>query len=169
MRDLERHIREGGKPFVCLSAQKIKSQWGTCTLEAYLKQQFPKLKILRIDSESLADPTHPAYGCITSLNQLSNYDVVLASPVIETGVSIDIRGHFTSVWGIAQGIQSENSVRQALGRVRENLPRFVWVAAHGFNHVGNGSTSIPSLLTSGKSLTQVNIKFLQQSDFDAAS
>ena len=167
VRDLERHIREGGKPFVCLSAQKLKSQWGTCNLEAYLKQQFPKLKILRIDSESLAEPTHPAYGCMTSLNQLSNYDVVLVSPVIETGVSIDIRGHFTSVWGIAQGIQSENSVRQALGRVRENLPRFVWVAAHGFNHVGNGSTSIPSLLTSGQSLTQLNIKFLQQSDFDA--
>jgi len=44
-----------------------------------------KAEILRIDSESLAEPTHPAYGCMTSLNQvLGNYDVVLASPVIET-------------------------------------------------------------------------------------
>jgi hypothetical protein len=168
VRDLERHIREGGKPFVCLSAQKLKSQWGTCSLEAYLQRQFPQLRILRIDSESLAEPTHPAYGCMTSLNQvLGNYDVVLASPVIETGVSIDIRGHFTSVWGIAQGLQSENSVRQALGRIRENLPRFIWVAAYGFNQVGNGSTSIPSLLTSGQSLSQLNIRLLQQSDFDA--
>ena len=168
VQDLERHIKEGGKPFVCLSAQKRGSKWGTCTLEAYLQQRFPKAKILRIDSESLAEPTHPAYGCITSLNQvLANYDIVLTSPAIETGVSIDLRGHFTSVWGIAQGVQSENSVRQALGRVRENLPRFVWVASYGFNRVGNGSTSIPSLLTSGQSLTQLNIKLLQQSDFDA--
>lgn len=168
LKDLERHIQEGGKPFVCLSAQKRGSQWGTCTLEAYLQQQFPTAKILRIDSESLAEPTHPAYGCITKLNQvLRNYDIVLASPAIETGVSIELRGHFTSVWGIAQGIQSENSVRQALGRVRENLPRFLWVAASGFNRVGNGSTSIPSLLTSGQSLTQLNIRLLQQSDFDA--
>ncbi|MBO3462627.1 DUF3854 domain-containing protein [Aetokthonos hydrillicola Thurmond2011] len=168
LQDLEKHIAEGGKPFVCLSAQKLKSQWSTCTLEAYLQKQFPKAKILRIDSESLTEPTHPAYGCITNLNQvLSNYDIVLASPAIETGVSIELSGHFTSVWGIAQGIQSENSVRQALGRIRENLPRFVWIATSGFNRVGNGSTSIPSLLTSGHSLTQLNIRLLQQSDFDA--
>jgi hypothetical protein len=166
--DLERHIEAGGKPFVCLSAQKLKSQWGTCTLEAYLQQRFPQAKILRIDSESLSEPTHPAYGCMTNLNQvLCRYDIVLASPAIETGVSIELQGHFTSVWGIAQGVQSENSVRQALGRVRENLPRFLWVAPYGFNRVGNGSTSIPALLTSGQNLTQLNIKLLQQSDFDA--
>jgi hypothetical protein len=166
--DLERHIREGGKPFVCLSAQKRGSQWSTCTLEAYLQQQFPRAKILRIDSESLAEPTHPAYGCMTAVDRiLSHYDIVLASPAIETGVSIDVKEHFTSVWGIAQGVQSENSVRQALGRVRDNLPRFLWVAAYGFNQVGNGSTSIPALLTSGQNLTQANIRLLQQSDFDA--
>ncbi|MGQ4646181.1 plasmid replication protein, CyRepA1 family [Lyngbya aestuarii] len=168
VKDLERHIREGGKPFVCLSAQKKKSQWGTCTLEAYLKKQFPQLRILRLDSESLAEPTHPAYGCINNLNQvLGKYDIVLASPAIETGVSIEVQGHFTSVWGIAQGIQAENSVRQALGRVRENLPRFIWVASYGFNQVGNGSTSIPSLLSSGHRLTQLNIRLLQQTDFHA--
>ncbi|HEY9709548.1 MAG TPA: plasmid replication protein, CyRepA1 family, partial [Oculatellaceae cyanobacterium] len=70
LQDLERHIQDGGKPFVCLSAQKRGSQWGTCTLEAYLQQRFPTAKILRIDSESLAEPTHPAYGCITRLNQV---------------------------------------------------------------------------------------------------
>jgi hypothetical protein len=166
--DLERHIEMGGKPFVCLSAQKLKSQWGTCTLEAYFQKRFPQAKILRIDSESLSEPTHPAYGCMTNLNQvLHQYDVILASPAIETGVSIELQEHFTSVWGIAQGVQSENSVRQGLGRVRENLPRFLWVAPFGFNRVGNGSTSIPALLTSGQNLTQLNIKLLQQSDFDA--
>lgn len=166
VKDLEKHIQEGEKPFVCLSAQKIKSQWGTCTLEAYLTKQFPKIKILRIDSESLAEPTHPAYGCINNLTEvLANYDLVLASPSIETGVSIDLRGHFTSVWCIAQGVQEANAVRQALGRIRENVPRYVWIAPYGFNQVGNGSTSIPALLTSGHRLTQLNVQLLQQSDF----
>lgn len=168
VKDLERHIAEGGKPFVCLSAQKRGSHWSTCTLEAYLKRRFPCSRILRIDSESLAEPTHPAYGCMAELDRvLSDYDIVLASPAIETGVSINLRRHFTSVWGIAQGVQSENSVRQALGRIRENLPRFLWVAPYGFNRIGNGSTSIPNLLTSGANLTQLNIRLLQQSDFDA--
>lgn len=168
VRDLESHISEGGRPFVCLSAQKLKSQWGTRNLEAYLKEKFPKIKILRIDSESLADPTHAAYGCMNDLNTiLSHYDIVLASPSIETGVSIDLRGHFTSVWAIAQGIQSENSVRQAIGRIRENIPRYLWIASFGFNQVGNGSTSIPTLLNSGQRLTQLNVRLLQQSDFSA--
>ncbi len=166
VKDLEQHIADGGKPFVCLSAQKLASQWGTRTLETYLKTQFPDRNILRIDSESLADPTHPAVVGMQSINEaLKQYDIVLASPCIETGVSIEINHHFTSVWGIAQGVQSENSVRQALARIRSNIPRFLWVANRGFNQVGNGSTSISTLLGSGHRLTRLNIRLLQQSDF----
>ncbi|MFM6062295.1 MAG: plasmid replication protein, CyRepA1 family, partial [Microcystis panniformis] len=102
--DLVKHIKEGGKPFVCLSAQKLTSKWGTITLESYLRKQFPQKKILRIDSESLQDSSHAAYEAIGNLNQLLlNYDIVLASPAIETGISIDIQQHFTSVWCLAQG------------------------------------------------------------------
>ncbi len=165
--DLHKHICEGGKPMICLSAQKLKSKWGTRALEAYLQKQFPHLKILRVDSESLADPEHPAHGCIKSLNQiLPQYDICLASPAIETGVSIDIKGHFTSVWAIAQGVQAATSVCQSLGRIRENILRYLWIANSGFNQVGNGSTSMTSLLNSEQRLTQLNIRLLQQSDFD---
>lgn len=167
VKDLENHLANGGRPFVCLSAQKLASKWGTSTLEAYFKAQFPQLKILRIDSQSLADPHHPAYGCINRLNHiLADYDLVLASPAIETGVSIDLKGHFTSVWGIAQGVQSENSVRQALARIRENIPRHLWIASHGLNRLGNGALSMASLLSCSHRLTQLNIRLLQQSDFD---
>jgi hypothetical protein len=167
VKNLVKHIEEGGKPFVCLSAQKISSSWGTLNLESYLKNQFPDTKILRIDAESLVEPSHAAYGCMGNLDQvLSNYDVVLASPSIETGVSIDLKDHFTSVWCIAQGIQTATSVCQALGRIRANIPRHIWVAGYSFNQVGNGSTSIASLLTSGHRLTELNIRLLQKSDLE---
>ena len=167
VKNLVKHIKEGGKPFVCLSAQKISSSWGTLNLESYLKNQFPDRKILRIDAESLAEPSHAAYGCMANLDQvLANYDVVLASPSIETGVSIDLKDHFTSVWCIAQGIQTSTSVCQALGRIRANIPRHIWVAGYSFNQVGNGSTSIASLLTSGHRLTELNIRLLQKSDLE---
>ncbi|MDJ0657966.1 MAG: DUF3854 domain-containing protein [Crocosphaera sp.] len=168
LQDLVEHIREGGKPFVCLSAQKITSKWGTQTLESYLKKQFPTAKILRIDSQSLTEPNHPAYQCITQLNKiLINYDIVLSSPAIETGISIDIKGHFTSVWCLAQGVQTPTSVIQSLGRIRDTVPRYFWLASYGFNKVGNGSTSIPNLLTSGHRLTHLNIRLLQQSDLES--
>ncbi|XLQ11532.1 MAG: DUF3854 domain-containing protein [cyanobacterium endosymbiont of Epithemia adnata isolate EadnSB Bon19] len=168
LKDLVQHIQQGGKPFVCLSAQKLTSKWGTQTLELYLKKRFPEVRSLRIDSESLTDPNHDAYQSINHLNKiLLNYDIILASPSIETGVSIDIKDHFTSVWGLAQGIQTATSVCQSLGRIRDNIPRYIWCASYGFNKVGNGSTSIPNLLTSGNRVTQLNIKLLQQSDLTA--
>lgn len=165
--DLETHIEQGGKPLVCLSAQKLTSKWGTQTLEAYLNKKFPQKKILRIDSESLVDPQHPAYDCMSNLDRiLANFDIVLASPSIETGISIELENHFTSVWAIAQGIQGENTVRQTLARLRTNVPRYLWCASYSFLKIGNGSTSIPSLITSGHRLTQLNIRLLQQSDFE---
>ena len=53
-----------------------------------------------------------------------------------------------------------------MARVREAVPRYLWAAPYGFNKVGNGSTSIPGLLTSGKRLTQLNVRLLQQADFE---
>ncbi|MBR8830660.1 MAG: hypothetical protein N5P05_000840 [Chroococcopsis gigantea SAG 12.99] len=168
VKDLVKHIKAGGKPFVCLSAQKLTSQWGTYNLESYLKKQFPKAKILRIDSESLNDPSHEAYGCMKNCDgTFRAYDVVLASPAIETGISIDLKAHFTSVWCIAQGIQTPTSICQFLGRIRENVPRYIWSAAYGFNKIGNGSTSIPNLLASGEKLTATNLRLLQQSDIES--
>ncbi len=168
LKELVEHIREGGKPFICLSAQKITSKWGTQTLESYFKKQFPDAKILRIDSQSLTDPNHPAYQCIIKLDEvLINYDIVLSSPAIETGISIDIKEHFSSVWCLAQGVQTPTSVIQSLGRIRDNIPRYLWLASYGFNKVGNGATSIPNLLTSGHRLTNLNIRLLQQSDLES--
>ena len=163
VRDLVSHIEAGGKPFISCSAQKIQSKWGTQNLESYLQLEFPDKKILRIDSETVADPSHPAYGCIAHLNEiLPQYDLALASPSIETGVSIEcertnnyysqvpiafqllLRGiktnlgqvttvpHFDSVWAIAQGVQAADSIRQVLARVRANIPRYLWAAQRGF-------------------------------------
>jgi hypothetical protein len=160
---LVKQIEDGGKPMICCSAQKPKSKWGTQNLAAYLKQIFPYKRILVIDSETVADPDHPAYGCIAHLNDvLPSYDIVLASPAVETGVSIECthllptnaqiplaflslqlglylpidktrtRSHFSSVWTIAQGVQPSDSIRQSMARVRANVPRHLWAAKRGF-------------------------------------
>ena len=164
---LKKHIAGGGRPFVVTSAQKAKSKWGTRTLESLLQKDWTDLKILRIDSETIADPSHPAYGCIANLNEiLQQYDIVLASPSIETGVSLDLKGHFTSVWGIFLGVQAESSARQALARLREPVDRHIWAASHGIGMIGNGSTSVKSLLASQHKLAKANIKLLLDSTLD---
>ncbi|MEL6499862.1 MAG: plasmid replication protein, CyRepA1 family [Cyanobacteria bacterium J06623_1] len=161
---LTKAIARGEKVLIHTTGQKAKSKYGSINLESYLKQQFPDLKILRIDRDSVSEPNHPAYGCMNKLDAvLSNYDVVIASPVIETGVSIDLKDHFNSVWCIAQGVQTVDAVCQAVERLREDIPRHIWIktTAKG-NRIGNGSTSIRGLLASQHKLTTANIRLLQQ-------
>jgi hypothetical protein len=164
---LDKAITKGGHHLLCCSAQKAKSKWGTQALEERFRRKFPHLRILRIDSESVADPSHAAFGCIAHLNEiLTQYDLVIASPSLETGVSIDIRGHFSAVWGIFQGVQPVNSVRQMLARVRETVDRHIWVREWGMGVVGNGSTTIGGLLRSQHVATQANIALLSAADND---
>ncbi len=164
-------IEQDRKVFVQTTGQKAKSKWGSTNLELVLKQRFPDRRILRIDRETVSEPGHPAMGCMANLDHiLSSYDIVIASPIIETGVSIDIRGHFDSVWAIAQGVQTVDAVCQTIERLREDVPRHIWIktTAKG-NRIGNGSTSVKGLLKSQHKLTQANIMLLQQAsveDFD---
>ncbi|MBN3946191.1 MAG: hypothetical protein HWQ38_06755 [Nostoc sp. NMS7] len=97
---------------------------------------------------------------------MTHYDLVIASPSLETGVSIDIRGHFDGVWGIFQGVQPVNSVRQMLARLRETVDRHISVREWGMSVVGNGSTSIGGLLRSQHVATQANIALLSAADND---
>jgi len=164
---LDKAISKGGHHLLCCSAQKAKSKWGTQALEERFRRKYPKLRILRIDSESVADPSHAAFGCIAHLNEiLTQYDLVIASPSLETGVSIDIKGHFDSVWGIFQGVQPVNSVRQMLARLRETVDRHIWVREWGMSVVGNGSTTIGGLLRSQHVATRANIALLSAADND---
>jgi len=154
-------IEADGKVFCVTQSQKAKSKFSTRTMEAVLRKQFPEKRILRIDSQTIADPEHPACGCLGNLDQvLSEFDVVLASPSIETGVSIDLKGHFTGVWGFFQGVSPDNSARQALARVREAIPRHVWIAKRGVGAIGNGATTLNSLMQSQKEVARLTGKLL---------
>ncbi|MCP6760064.1 MAG: DUF3854 domain-containing protein [Fischerella sp. CENA71] len=162
-------IRNGGVPLICCSGQKAQSRWGTQALEQMLLNYFPYKRILRIDGETVLDPTHAAFGCVAHLNQmLCEYDIVIVSPSVETGVSIDVQGHFTGVWGIASGVQPENSIRQILARLRETVPRHVWISRCGLSksRIGNGSTSKNSLLFSQQAATRANMHLLTVVDHD---
>jgi hypothetical protein len=146
IQELEIAIYSGQKAIVHTDGQKHKSKWGTRNLEYYLKKKYPNIKILRIDSESVSDRTHPAYGCMGNINQiLPDYDLVICSPVIETGISININ-HFDAVFAISHGVQSVDSFAQTLARVRAGVPRYIWVYEYSPNRIGNGSTDLKQLL-----------------------
>lgn len=163
-------VNHGEVPIIHTGAQKIDSKWGTQTLESELKKRFPHLKILRVDAESITEPGHPAFGIMSHLDAtLTQYDIVICSPTIETGVSIDLKAHFTSVWGIFLGNQPVDSVAQTLARLREDVPRYVWVNRVGLGKIGKGETTAKSLLYCESQRTKSHIAELASLDYGLMS
>lgn len=164
---IERSLSSGGAVIIHCDGQKASSKWGTKNLESWCHKNFPTLTCLRIDSETVADPTHPAYGGIEAINTLvKNYRIIIASPSIGTGVSIDVREHFQAVFLIAQGVCPESEMRQALARVRDPVPRYIWARSYGLSKIGNGRSNYKELLASTFKIAQVNIRLLRDFDFD---
>ncbi len=164
---LEVVLEQGGRAFVCLDSQKAKSRWGSVNLERYLQQQYPNLRILRIDSESVADPSHPAYGVVERLDDVAlGYELVIASPTIGTGVDHTLRGHYSAVFGIFQGTTADSEARQHLARVRDPVPRYIWARSFGASKIGNGSCNYSALARSTTKNIQINLKLLREVDFD---
>ena len=167
--DLLKAVDNGDKILIATDSQKIKGKFSTQNIESILIKKFPHLSglILRIDSETIADPEHPAYGCITKINEIiKQYFIVLISPSVGTGISIDVRDHFDSVWGAFQGVQSENAVRQQLMRLRDNVPRHLWIAPIGLSWQGDGSASLYSILSSNRKQFKIHLQQLKNIGFE---
>lgn len=157
-------IEKGEKLWIATGGQRDKSKWGTRNLERKLRELYPGLKILRIDRNSVAEPGHPAYGCIGNINAIVPlYDVVICSPTVETGVSINGK-HFDGVFCFASGSQTVDAIGQSIERVRDDVPRYLWATERVYKQkIGSGSTNPWALMHREKSLLKLN-KALNDAD-----
>jgi len=163
--DLLECVKNGDRPLIHTAAQKVDSDYGSINLEKLIKTLFPDLRVLRIDREAVSTPGHPAYGCIGNLNEiLVNYDVVITTPVMETGVSIDIKGHFNRVFAYGSGVQTVEAFGQSLERLREDVPRHIFVKKYSNTLIGNGSDDPYALTTSQQKNFKANVSLLGQAD-----
>jgi hypothetical protein len=134
-----------GKPgdkclFFSVEGQRSSSTWGTQTIERKLLQDFPGLRILRIDAQTLGTDGHLAFGCIERLNELAReYDVILCSPSISSAVSLDERDRWVAVCDISNALTSVREYRQRLDRVREGVDRHCFIKKSG-TPLANGSS-----------------------------
>ncbi|NEO44251.1 MAG: DUF3854 domain-containing protein [Moorea sp. SIO4A3] len=152
------------KAFVCVSGQKPNSLWGTQTVEKYLKERFPNLSILRIDSETTGQIGHPAHGVISRINEVApRYDLVISSPSLCTGSSIEVFDHFSKVFGFGTGVVDPNTMRQFLARLRDSkAERHIYMAKTGHSYMAGGLLSIDKLLNSQQRVIRSQILALQK-------
>jgi hypothetical protein len=167
LKDSVDRVTNGGKIWVSCDSQKAKSKFGSKNLEKYYRSRCPGKKILRIDAETVANPEHPAYQCSEKITELAAlYDIVICSPSLATGVSVELRGHFNAVFGIFQGAISDNEVRQSLARVREPINRFVWCRQIAVGKIGNGEANYKEVAKSKEKDCRYNLQQLRDFDLD---
>jgi hypothetical protein len=165
--DLMKKLEAGEKVMLCTSGQKAKSTWGTQVIEAHVKKLLPNVKTLRIDSLTVGDPGHPAFESLNNFREsIEGYQLVICSPTIETGVSLDFE-YFDCVFGIFQGVQSCDSVRQHLSRYRKPVPRYLYISPTGINSnkIGNGANDVKALLAGEYKKDKANIQLLVNMGF----
>ncbi|MGK7942290.1 MAG: plasmid replication protein, CyRepA1 family, partial [Crocosphaera sp.] len=164
---LIKKVSEGKKLLILTAAQKVTSKNGTRAIYNRLTKLFPHLRILRYDSETLTEKGHPACENKGHLNSLfQQYDIVVGSPSIVSGVSLDFQGHFDEVWASSTGAISPSNFVQFLWRLRDNVPRFIYVdKISNIGRVGNGSTNPVHLMRSEKKKCQLTLQSLKDFDY----
>ena len=148
IQQLELDLIAGRKCYVTTDSRS--GRYSSETIERYLRERLDKLrhlypKTLIVSSHTTNTPGHEAVDFVAAINQkIPEYDAVFVTPSLGTGISIDVR-HFDRVYGIFQGVIPDSEARQALARVRDDVPRVVWCAKRGISLIGSGSTNYRSL------------------------
>ncbi|MCY7283835.1 MAG: DUF3854 domain-containing protein, partial [Cyanobacteria bacterium CAN_BIN43] len=101
-----------------------------------IQKQYPDRRILLINSEtSGCEAEREFIETPDAVLRRGEYDVIVVSPSMATGVSIESQGTIAKVYGIFNGVSSTDAdMAQALDRVREPVPRVVWCAEQGRNY-----------------------------------
>ncbi|MBW4667250.1 MAG: DUF3854 domain-containing protein [Cyanomargarita calcarea GSE-NOS-MK-12-04C] len=144
IQQLELDLLAGRKCYITTDSRS--GRYSCETIERYLRERLEKMrglfpKTLVVSSCTTNTPGHKAVDLVADINQkITEYDAVFVTPSLGTGVSIDIQ-HFDRVYGIFQGVIPDAEARQALARVRDDVPRVVWCAKRGIGLIGSGSTN----------------------------
>jgi len=100
-----------------------------------IEKEAPEKRVLLVNSETSGGECEREFIQTPDivLNR-DEYDIIICSPSVATGVSIEAQSIITKVYGIFTGASStDGDMAQALGRVREPVGRIVWCAKQGSN------------------------------------
>src|SRR5579883_1881228 len=116
------------------------SKHGVPCIAKEIQERLPHLKVLDINRQTLGFCDHAINSSENlDLNSIiKNYDIIVASPSLETGYSIDDlpASQFDSVWCFAPGVDSPKNALQGIERVRQRCERHVWAAERGMGECG---------------------------------
>ena len=125
-----RDLRSGRVLYVTTDSKTLSK-----TLFQLIAQLYPKKRVLLINSDTSGGEDERAF--ISNPDEVlahNEYDIILCSPSVATGTSIEVQNIIEKVYGIFAGVSGTDAdMAQALARVRQPVERVVWCAPTGRN------------------------------------
>jgi hypothetical protein len=152
---LTQKLSSRARVWVSTTAQRDDQACSASNLGLLAQQLWPEARVLVVDSKTVATSGHDAERLGREPNEVAAaYDVVIASPAVTAGLSVDkVRGHFEAVMVRTGGIISAKDVAQASERVRDDCPRWLFAdeAAPGAQLRYGGGSHDPSEILAQRS------------------
>ncbi|MEM7770421.1 MAG: plasmid replication protein, CyRepA1 family [Cyanobacteria bacterium P01_A01_bin.37] len=149
-----------GKAYLVVTDSKSSSK----TLSTLLENHRPGIRVLLINSETSSGPDERSFiENPDAVLRRGDYDVIIASPSMATGVSIEAQDVIERVYGVFTGVSSTDAdMAQALGRVRQPIERVVWCTRVGSNYSSISRSTNPLELKSHlQSQTSASISLIR--------
>ena len=120
--DLLDHAKRQHRFFVATNNREFAEK-----LQIIILEYWPQAKIMLVSSRT-RDNADVKTFLKNPEDEVTRYDIVIATPSMATGVSIDVDGHFTATFGFFnQRPATYQDCDQAISRVRGNIPTKVWI------------------------------------------
>ena len=136
------------------------------SLHRLITQQFPEKRVLLLNSETTGGECEREFMQTPDAVLLrGDYDIVICSPSVASGVSIECQGVIHQVYGIFAGVSSTDAdMSQSLSRVREPVERVVWCAKVGSNYAKVSRSGNPLVVRSHlQDATTATVQLLRSS------
>ncbi|MBD2034016.1 DUF3854 domain-containing protein [Leptolyngbya sp. FACHB-321] len=117
--------------FICTDSRALSE-----SLHCLITQQYPAIRSLLLNSKTTGGECEREFmQTPDAVLTRGDYDIVICSPSVAQGVSIECQGVIHKVYGIFVGASSiDAEMSQLLSRVREPVDRVVWCAKVGSNY-----------------------------------
>lgn len=160
MNDLHQ-LQPGKTLFVATDNKRV-----TKAIARLIATSCPEKRVLVINSETSGGEAEREFiQTPDAVLERGDYDLVIASPSLATGVSLESQGIISRVYGIFTGVSSNDAdIAQSLARVREPVERVVWVAKRGRNWAKVSRSTNPLAIKQALlEQTSVNVSLIRSS------
>lgn len=158
----ELHQLQPGKTLFVATDQKKVSK----DLAQLIATHHPEKRVLVVNGDtSGSEAERELIQTPDAVLQRGEYDIIICSPSLSTGISIECQGIISKVYGLFTGVSlNDADISQSLARVREPVERVVWVAQRGRNWSKVSRSSNPLVIKRALlEQTSVNISLVRSS------